>query len=414
MSKGVDAAGTDAKANRLMQGFPPPVDKIVRLHDGSSWSFPKTRWSFSHQRELTPSANIRRGPGSASVLPKALRDDIDAVSFTTQDGRNLTWRQSLDENFTDGILVLHRGTVVYENYSGALEPHIPHLAMSVTKSFVGLLGAMLVHEGVIDPAQMVTHYLPEMRGTAYGDATLRQVMDMTIGVQYSETYTDPKAEIWAYTASAGVTPRPANYTGPETIFEFLQQLKKSGEHGEAFAYKTCNTEVLGWIVQRVTGTALAPFLSERIWQRLGADEDCYIAVDRIGTPMCGGGLSLTLRDLARFGEMMHRDGQANGQQIVPARVVAEISGGADRGHFAKAGYFTLPGWSYRHQWWVSHNNLGAYSARGIHGQAIWIAPRADMVIARFGSHPTAANGNGPLDIVSLPAYQALAEHLMRG
>lgn len=414
MSKGVDAVTTDPKAMQLMQGFPPPVDRIVRLHDGSSWTFPKTRWAFSHQRELTPSANVRRGPGGASVMPKALRDDIDGVAFTTQDGRNLTWRQSLDENFTDGILVLHRGAVVYEKYLGVLEPHIPHLAMSVTKSFVGLLAAMLAHEGVIDPAQAVTHYLPELRMTAYGDATVRQVMDMTTGVQYSETYTDPKAEIWAYTASAGVTPRPPNYTGPDTIFEFLQQLKKSGGHGEAFAYKTCNTEVLGWIVQRVTATGLAPLLSERVWQKLGADEDCYIAVDRIGAPMCGGGLSLTLRDLARFGEMMHRDGAANGKQLVPARVVAEISAGADREHFAKAGYFTLPGWSYRHQWWVSHNNLGAYSARGIHGQAIWIAPRADVVIARFGSHPTAANGNGPLDIVSLPAYQALAEHLMRG
>jgi CubicO group peptidase (beta-lactamase class C family) len=109
--------------------------------------------------------------------------------------------------------------------------------------------------------------------------------------------------------------------------------------------------------------------------------------------------------------MMRQGGAFNGHQVVPEAVVADIARGADRDHFAKSGIETLKGWSYRHQWWVSHNNLGAYSARGIHGQAAWIAPVADLVIARFASHPTAANGNGPLDLVSLPAYAALAAHL---
>ena len=413
MTETGDAASTDPTTLGLMQGFPPPADKIIRANDGSSWNTPGNRWSFAHQRELIPTANIRRGPGEASDLPRALRDDLDAVAFTTQDGQASTWGQSLATNFTDGIVVLHRGQVVQERYFGALQPHLPHLAMSVTKSFVGLMAATLAHEGRIDPAAPVTRYLPELKATAYGDATVRQVMDMTIGVRYSETYTDPKAEIWAYTRAAGVSPRPPGYDGPNSIFDFLMALKaKDGEHGVAFAYKTCNTEVLGWIVQRVAGQSLPQLLSERIWSRLGVEEDAYIAVDAIGAPMCGGGLSTTLRDLARFGEMMRNGGQANGRQLVPAQVVADIAGGADPAHFAKAGYVTLPGWSYRNQWWVSHNRLGAYSARGIHGQAIWIAPKAEVVIARYASHPTAANGNGPLDRVSLPAYEALAEHLM--
>ena len=146
---------------------------------------------------------------------------------------------------------------------------------------------------------------------------------------------------------------------------------------------------------------------------MGVEEDAYIAVDRIGMAMCGGGLSLTLRDLARFGEMMRNHGRFNGHQIVPEAVVADIAGGADQSHFAKAGYADLPGWSYRNQWWVTHNPLGAYSARGIHGQTCWIAPRAEMTIARFASHPVASNANGPLDNVSLPAYEAMAKHLMR-
>jgi len=411
MSKPMDAAATDPRQLGLMQGFPPAPDKAVRFDNDSSWMFPNTRWSFSHQRELSPTANIWRGTGPVHAFQKALRDDLDDIPFTTMDGRALTWQQSLAENYTDGILVLHKGKIIYERYLGALQPHLPHVAMSITKSFTGLLAAMLQHEGVIDPSDPVLHYLPEMKGTAYADATVHQVMDMTIGVKYSELYTDPHAEIWQYAVAGNAKATPKNYTGPDTIVGFLQTLKKEGNHGEAFAYKTCNSEVLGWIVQRATGMHLAELISMLLWQKLGVEENAYIVVDKVGMPMCGGGLSLTLRDLARFAEMMRHGGAFNGQQIVPEAVVADIARGADRDHFAKSGIETLKGWSYRHQWWVSHNNLGVYAARGIHGQAAWIAPGADLVISRFGSHPTAANGNGPLDHVSLPAFAALAAHL---
>jgi CubicO group peptidase (beta-lactamase class C family) len=407
------AASTDPAALGVMQGFPPPPERTVRLADTTSWRFPNTRWSFSHQRELAPSAAIRRGPAAPAALPYALRDDLDAVPFVTQDGQPMTWGQSVDVNFTDGLVVLHRGQVVYETYRGALQPHVPHLAMSVTKSFAGLLAAMQVHDGALDPAAPVTAYVPELAGTAFADATVRHVMDMTTGVRYREDYVDPDAEVRFYGVAAGFSPAPKGYAGPTTIFDFLKTLKKEGEHGQAFAYKTCNTEVLGWIVQRVAGQAFAELLSERIWQKLGAEEDGYVMVDAVGFALCGAGLNVTTRDLARFGEMMRLGGSFHGQRIVPEAVVADIAGGARKEDFAKAGYVTLPGWSYRNQWWVSHNRFGAYSARGIHGQVCYVAPGAEMVIARFASHPTAANGNGPLDRVSLPAYEALAEHLTR-
>src|SRR5689334_8199294 len=91
-------------------------------------SDPATRWASSHQRELKATANIRRGPNAPYVFPRKLRDDLDAVSFTSQEGVKLTWAQSLDEMFTDGIVALHRGTVVYETYRGALQAHLHHIA----------------------------------------------------------------------------------------------------------------------------------------------------------------------------------------------------------------------------------------------------------------------------------------------
>ena len=405
------AASTDPVALSVMRGFPPPAEKTVWASDGSGWRFPNTRWSFSHQRELGPSAVVRRGPAAAAALPYALRDDLDAVSFVTQDGRAMTWGESVEENFTDGLVVLHRGQVVYETYRGALSPERPHLAMSVTKSFAGLLGAMLAHEGLIDPAAPVSAYVPELAQSAFGDATVRQVMDMTTGVRYREDYVDPDAEVRSYAVAAGWSARPQGYAGPATIFDFLKTLRKQGQHGEAFAYKTCNTEVLGWIVQRVADQPFAELVSERLWQKLGVEEDGYVMVDGAGFALCGAGLNVTLRDLARFGEMMRCGGVFNGRRIVPEAVVADIASGARTEDFAKAGYVTLPGWSYRNQWWVSHNRFGAYTARGIHGQVCYVAPGAEMVIARFASHPTAANGNGPLDRVSLPAYEAIAARL---
>ena len=130
-----------------------------------------------------------------------------------------------------------------------------------------------------------------------------------------------------------------------------------------------------------------------------------------GAAVASGGFNCRLRDLARFGEMIRLQGKYNGQQIVPAAVIADIRQGGSPEAFVPAGYKTLPGWSYRKQWWISHDDHGAFMARGIHGQAIYIDPKAEMVIARFASHPLA--GNMHFDPTSLPAYRAIADQLLR-
>jgi len=322
----------------------------------------------------------------------------------------MTWAESLLNNYTDGIVVLHKGHIVYERYMGALDADTQHIAFSVTKSFIGTIAACLVHEGLLDDTARVAHYVPELEKSAFGDATVRQVMDMTTALQYSEVYTDPNAEIWAHARGGGLLPRAPDYQGAQSYYEFLQSVKKLGTHGESFSYKTVNTDTLGWIIRRVTGQPLAQLLSQRIWSRIGAEHDAYINVDTEGTEFAGGGLNTCLRDLARFGELMRNDGWAMGQQVVPEAVISDIRKGADPLKFAPAGYHTLPGWSYRNMWWISHNGHGAYMARGIHGQAIYIDPMAHMVIARYASHHIA--GNLGIDPHSLPAYHAMALHLM--
>ncbi len=405
-----DAASSDPVAMGWMVGAPPPSQRLIRFDDGSFLKFPQLRWSFSHWRELYPTVEVARGDGPVSPLPRSERTDLDAVTFVPLGGTQLmTWEQSLSANYTDGILVMHRGRVVYERYFGALRPEGMHIAHSVTKSFAGTIAAMLVAEGKLDPEAPVSRYLPELEHSGFGDATVRQVLDMTTGIKYSEKYADPDADVWRFARSASLVPRPAGYTGPATAYEFLATVAKEGEHGQAFVYKSPNTEVLGWLIRRVTGQRFEQVLSDRLWRPLGMEHDGYMQVDTSGAPLVSGGLNLRLRDLARFCDMMRQGGRFNGRQVVPAAVVADIAGGASPEDFVKAGYKTLPGWSYHNQWWVSHNDDGAYSARGVYGQACYVDPKAEMSIVRFASFPIATNAH--LDPTSLPAYQALADYL---
>lgn len=166
--------------------------------------------------------------------------------------------------------------------------------------------------------------------------------------------------------------------------------------------------MLGWMVSRVTGKAVTELASERLWRPMGAEQDAYQTVDGKGVPFAGGGISAGLRDLGRLGLLMLNEGVINGQRLFPAEVVQKIRAGGDPAKFS--GFPTIANGSYTSQWWVFHNDHGAFAARGVHGQTIYVDPTAKMVLVRFASYPRAQNGY--IDPTSLPAYQAVAEHLM--
>ncbi len=407
----LDAASSDPINMGWMVGSPPPANRTLRPYDMKAFQFPAMRWSASNFRQLMPTVNVSRGLGAPAALKRNLHDDIDAVRFNPLGSTaTMTWAESLAANYTDGIVVLHQGNIIYERYFGALKEDGQHGAMSVTKSFIGTLAAILIEEGSLDSNARISEYTPELASSAFGDATVQQVLDMTTAMKFSEDYGDPKADIWVHAQSGNTAPRPKGFTGPRSYFEFLQTIKKQGEHGEAFSYKTANTDALAAVIGRVTGRSVAQLLSERIWRRIGAEQDAYFQIDSTGAPFAGGGLSTGLRDLARFGEMMRNDGKFNGEQIIPSSVVKDIKCGGNQEQFTKAGYTQLEGWSYHNMWWVTHNEHDAFTARGVYGQTIYIDSKAEMVIARYASHPVA--GNAAIDPTSLPAYQALAEYLL--
>lgn len=409
----LDAQASDPVKMGWMQGFPPAADKTIRFTDPDYFAFPKLRWTVCHFRELMPSAGVRNGSEAASALPVDLDDTIDEVTFTPLGGaEEMTWDQAFDANYTDGILVLHKGRVVYERYDGCLDETTLHGAMSVTKSITGLMAEVLVAEGKLDETDLMADIIPELAGNAFADATVAQVLEMTTALDYSEDYADPNAEVWTYAEAGSPLPKPEGYDGPRSYFNYLQTVQKNDQaHGEAFGYKTVNADAAGWLVARTSGVSTATFLSDRIWSKIGAEREAFFTVDSIGTPFAGGGFNATLRDMARLGQLVLQKGVWKGEQIIPAAAIERIRQGGNKDAFPKAGYDLLPGWSYRGMWWVSHDEHGAFAARGVHGQTIWIDPTAEMVIVRFSSNPVAANAAS--DPTTLPAYRAVAEHLMQ-
>lgn len=407
---------TDPRLMGWMEGFPPPQDKLITQPDSNYFSFPKLRWSVCHLRELLPTKELSRGLGAPVALSRLPPDEfsseqeaINAVTFKPlNSGDEMTWEESLYANYTDGMLIIHKGRVVYERYFGCLREDGKHAAMSMTKSLTGLLAQILVEEGALDDTLPVRDIIPEIEGSAFATATIRQVMDMTTGVRYSEDYSDPKADIWTYSAAASPLPKPEGYNGPDGYWEYLQQVKPEGRHGEQFHYKTINSDMLGWIISRISGKSVTDLASERLWRPMGAEQDAYLTVDSKGIPFAGGGLSAGLRDLGRLGLVMLNEGVINGKRLFPAEVVQNIRAGGDPAKFA--GFPTIPRGSYTSHWWVFHNAYKAYAARGVHGQTIYVDPTAEMVLVRFASFPKAQNGF--IDPTSLPAYQAVAEYLI--
>lgn len=393
-----------------MKGFPPSVEKTLHAWDGSFFQFPALRYSVVHMRQFLPTINVSRGLAAPKPLKYKLDKKIDQLSFTPLNSKKtMTWEESLWENYTDGVIILHKGKVIYERYFSELTENDVHAVMSLTKSLNGTLASILVAEGVLNENKLVIDYVPELKNSAFADATVRQVMDMTTALKYSENYADPKADIWDFSAAGNPMPKPEGYTGAEGYYEYLETVKKQGTHGEAFGYKTVNADALGWIISRAANKSVNELLSERIWSKIGMEQDAYYQVDGKGIAFTGGGFNAGLRDLARFGELIRNQGSFENRQLFPKKTVEDIQKGGDRSAFAKSGHPELKGWSYRNMWWIFENEDGAFAARGVHGQTIYINPAAEMVLVRLASHPVA--GNSANDATSLPAYQAVADYL---
>jgi hypothetical protein len=305
------------------------------------------------------------------------------------------------------MLVLHRGRIVCEQYFGHCGPDTRHIINSATKSYVGTIAQELVHAGIMDREQLVSHYLPELAGAAWGDARVADVLDMLVGMAFDEDYSRPDSEVYRYLTSMGMLPHGPGSDLPVSTYQYLPRIGKQGEHNQVFAYREPNISVLGWLVRRVTDRSLTDLFSDKIWQPLGMDRDAYVMIDGWGSE---GSLCMTLRDFTRFGEMIRNRGSADGTQVFSPDTIDVFFRGGDVDKFAAGDTDPLQTHSYVSQWWVRHlEGRNAIQARGAYGQSLYIDPLAEVVIARFGSAKTASSRT--LEHLISPIHDAIVAAL---
>lgn len=361
-----------------MAGPPPFGDGLVTL---AAWQDPPyNRWAFQHVRELMPTARIRRG-GTVHELPSAPLE-FGALTFRCDD-RDSSVDQMLDETYTDGFLVLHRGRVVYERYLNGMQPDTPHLLMSVSKSVVATVAGTLAARGSLDVTAAVTSVVPQLAGTSFDGASVQQLLDMRTGTRFDENYDNPEADVRTYERvflwrPDDGRPRPAD------ALAYYATLVNDGEHGGPFRYRSILTDVLGWVLERAGDARLHDLISALVWQPMGAEYDAEVTLDAHGNAMADGGMCATLRDLARFGALYLADSEwaadtARGAADGASAFVA--AGESERGW--------PPDAHYRNCWWVRDPSAPVLMAAGIYGQNIYVLPSDDLVVAKFSTWPTA-------------------------
>lgn len=399
------AGQTDPASLGLMVGAPPPLDKQITLANATEPQ--NLRWTMRNIQRLQPVLRIWHGDNVAAPLPRKAVN-LDGLPIPNTVIGPITLDRYLEIAGADALIVLHRGRVVHERYYAGMKPHDWHSVNSVSKSFVGLLAGELIASGEIDPAAPAHRYLPELAGTALGDARISELLDMLVQFQFGLNQPHALGLQTAALQAFGNLPRPRDYAGPNGIYEFLRTARSTGPSG-TFRYDNGNTETLGWVLQRVTGKDLATLISERIWQPMGAESDAMVAQDPVGAPNASMGIIATAMDLARLGELVRNGGKAKGRQILNAGMINGLFKGGSRAAFAASQNAQfLPNHSYHNQWWVRHDGSGAIYARGQFGQTIYVSRADELVIVQLSSYPTPGRADAPLQFA---AYDAIADRL---
>ncbi|HSS68711.1 MAG TPA: serine hydrolase [Nocardioidaceae bacterium] len=380
----------------MMSGFPPDEGDRWPLEH---WQFgPENRWSFQHVREIVPTARVARSPWGPRALAPGEAIDL-TVPVARVDGTTATAAQILDDTYTDGFLALADGRVVAEQYFNAMAADTPHLLMSVSKSIVSAVCAVLAGRGQVDVEAPLTAYIPEFAESGYAGATVRNLLDMRSGIAFSEDYLDTTAEVRQLEQVIGWAPRTMHDL-PHSLYEWLATLTSKSSHGGPFEYRSCETDVLGWVCERASGVRMPDLLAEFVWGPLRTEYDMDAGVDPAGAVLHDGGLAGCLRDLGRFGQMIAddgvvpSDGVVDERQVIPAWWIRDtLQGDADsRDAFASSKDDTrMPGGMYRNQFWVPYPGDEVVMCLGIHGQMVYIDLPRRFVGVKFSSWPTPQN-----------------------
>ena len=365
----------------IMQGFPPKELNQATL---DNWrKAPYCHWAFHHVRELVPSAEIQNDPMNVWELDSGNLD-------TSEIGLD----EALIQTDTDALVIIHDNKLVYETYRNGMTSRDPHILMSVSKSMLGLIAGTLVERNELSEKDLITKYVPELASSAYAEATVRNLLDMRVGVFFNEDYLATEGPIIDYRYAANWNPVPKDREAGD-LRSFMSSLKEvDGTHGGRFHYVSPNTDLLAWVFERATGMRYADLVSDRLWKPLGAEASGYITVDRVGGARAAGGKCFLARDLARVGMMMSNGGQRQGKQVIPKQWINDIIHNGDPQAWIDGDFYNDMGkreMHYRSKWYIRREAEPLIFGLGIHGQFLFVDPAKQLSIACFSSQ------NNPLN-----------------
>ena len=370
--------------NKIMKGSPPPIEYQVTL---DNWrKYPFNSWSFVNVRNLIPTSPIYNNPDKKVILQKQLIDIDDLVI----DHKNTSYK--LKEIFkicdTDAFLVMHKGKIKFEFYDKFTKFNTPHIIFSVSKSLTSLLTGILVEKKVININNYISHILPETKGTAYEDATVRNVLDMSIASGFIEDYTG-QAEIFKkYRSSTGWDLPETNSTQTvKGLHDFLSSMPKSNQkHGKKYHYCSPHSDLLGWIIERASGENYSKIMADLLFKKAGINHEANVTVDKWGASRAAGGISVSPYDLLLLSELVRNHGSNKNGQVIPAAWIEDfVNNKNNNSYLNQDNLERFPNGNYRSKWYQTGFKDNEYCAIGIHGQNIWINPQKEITIVRMSS-----------------------------
>ena len=361
---------TPKEQNTFVPRDPMPLDEI--------------EYSFIHMDEYLPSKTINKSE-HPFVFPYI--ENISLPTDFSHNGANYNTMHFLDSSDTQGFLVIQNDTIHYENYWKGQQEDIQHISWSMSKSYISALFGIAMEEGFIKSIdQTVDEYLPELKGSGYEGVKIKDVLQMSSGIKFDETYSDPQSDIQQYWQG---------FVFGESQDEFASNLINERTAGTYNKYVSIDTHVLGMIIVKATGKSLTDYLQEKIWQPIGTEFDAYWIVDAKGMEMALGGLNATLRDFAKIGRLYLNKGDWNGNQIIP-KAWFEASISSTEEHLQpESENSSDPGIGYGYQWWVLDGDEGEFLAMGVFNQYIYINPTTNTVIVKNSANKNYYESKNP-------------------
>ncbi|MFD1381865.1 serine hydrolase domain-containing protein [Rhodanobacter aciditrophus] len=331
-------------------------------------------------RQMDMLYTTRKVPKSGQ--PSALDYQLAPLDFTYEmGGETLTPEEFLDRTYTNAMMIIKQGKVVYEKYHNHSTPDTKFMGWSMTKSITSILIGIAVEDGLIQSIEQdITEYLPELKPGAYNGVTIKQILEMRSGVDYVESYDFHTMSVASKNHIEALIKNVVRFV------DVAKTIGRSSQPGKVFAYKTIDTAVLGLLIERVSGTNISNYMAEKLWEPLGAEQDGFFIMDGepgVGREFSGAGFNASLRDFARIGQMILNKGRVNGKQIVPEQWVLDSA--------RPAGDESEP-IDYGYQWWT-FSKTPAFSAIGLQGQFIFVDPSTETVIVKLSYFPLDVDEN---------------------